>query len=329
MQHHHVWSRSRRSLFEKCPRAWLLKYGLSQQFWVSTERKQILKKPEIRLPWELMLRACKQTVIQCLEDLKMDIQWSELYLKRMMKENFQIIIDEQQMQINLHAQSGTLTLPNHWPMSSELQEKLTRIGLKRIENLWQTDIIRTILATPNLQWQVFRRTDRATFCGIDIYTAPDLAVKIQNHWHLVRLDMQGSRDGPSDDLEGTLMMMWALCKPGFPELENKYKIRVNKWTNGYWAERRYVCSNEVVCEGFDLLNKDVSQMKMVLEIFGEAGIEAVPVARQEKDCKTCAFQRNCYNGLETLREVQTNSELAALLAQLQPATRSSNTDATS
>ena len=64
------WSRTRRDLFLKCPRAWYLRYGHP------TPPNGINDVQSNRRPWDLMLRAMKEILIERLEDLREQKQWS-------------------------------------------------------------------------------------------------------------------------------------------------------------------------------------------------------------------------------------------------------------
>ena len=162
------WSRTRKSLFFKCPRAWYLRYGMRRK---SSNRRSAT----FQRPWDLMLRAMKETLLDQLEDVKEGKEWSAM-------------LTDSQLKSSLGNQLSTSV--HH--ISEHTKEALLKFARSRYRLLWRTRMLQQLLKRKHAQWYVFDRGVPILHGIRKLYVSPDLAIRIQNRWHLVRFDMQKS-----------------------------------------------------------------------------------------------------------------------------------------
>ncbi len=298
MEYHRVWSRSRIELFLACPRWWVIRYGINQENWKRSLPKKWHSMCDVRSHWDLMLRSCKQTIFERLEDLQMNVEWSQLYTERKIRENLSEKMFRQQKIMSIHEIVGTKNaIERNLELNNLDMEYLIKNALKRINDFWKTDFVQGLVNRFHKQWMVFERKKYGSANGIDLYCSPDIAVKIQNHWHLVRIDMQGRKDSCFEELEAMAMVSWIMGKKMFPKLANRFVIRIISWRNGFWNQQRITSSQQKLTQSNQLIKSDVKQMKMVLSKLGEHNsMNLIPLAKKSSTCRKCALRESCPGG---------------------------------
>jgi hypothetical protein len=253
---------------------------------------------DVRSHWDLMLRSCKQTIFERLEDLQMNVEWSQLYTERKIRENLSEKMFRQQKIMSIHEIVGTKNaIERNLELNNLDMEYLIKNALKRINDFWKTDFVQALVNRFHKQWMVFERKEYGSANGIDLYCSPDIAVKIQNHWHLVRIDMQGRKDSCFEELEAMAMVSWIMGKKMFPKLANRFVIRIISWRNGFWNQQRITSSQQKLTQSNQLIKSDVKQMKMVLSKLGEHNsMNLIPLAKKSSTCRKCALRESCPGG---------------------------------
>ena len=298
MEYHKVWSKSRRELFLACPRWWIIRYGINQGNWDRSTSKKWHSMSDIRPYWDLMLRSSKQTIFERLEDLQMNVEWSQLFTERRIRENLTNNLSRQQKIMSIHEIVGTKNaIDDNLELKNVNVEYLIKNAIKRIDSLWNTDIIQALINRYHKQWMVFERTEYGSVNGIDLYCGPDIAVKIQNHWHLIRIDMQGKKDSCFEEEEAMAMVSWIRGKYNLPVLANKYVIRIIAWRYGFWNQLRFNSSEQKLTQSNHLIESDINQMQIMLSKLGDDNsMSQIPLAKKTSTCRKCALRESCPGG---------------------------------
>ena len=281
------WSRTRRDLFLKCPRAWYLRYGHP------TPPNGINDVQSNRRPWDLMLRAMKEILIERLEDLREQKQWSPLLLEHQLKYSLQ-----KQIQQSSH------------PVKKRYFEALLRYANHRFALLWRCRFIRQLERRKYPCWYVLDRTSSVRIGTHRIYASPDLAVLIQNKWHFVRFDMQNGPKKVCDEIEANAMVLWAKHQGGFPQSETSYRLHTIGWRRGFWHTETYQPTKESVKQCLKLLDSDCKAMQEIHRYAG-SNLALLPLASSKKSCDSCSFRTRCPGGedLQLAHREQTLLEL--------------------
>ena len=281
------WSRTRRDLFLKCPRAWYLRYGYP------TSSSGITEFPTSRRPWDLMLRAMKEILVERLEDLQEGKQWSPLLLEHQMKYALQKQINQ---------------TPNG--IKKRYFEALLRYANHRFAMLWRCRIIRQLEQKKYACWYVLDRTESVSIGNQRIYASPDLAVLIQNKWHLVRFDMQGAPKKSADEYEANAMVLWAKNRDGFPQSESSFRLHTIGWRRGFWHTETFQPTQHSVEQSYKLLEYDCKAMLEVHQ-YAHSNLAFLPLATTKKTCESCSFRLRCPGGVNLViaRQEQTLLEL--------------------
>lgn len=298
MQYHKVWSKSRRELFLACPRWWTIRYGMNQVNWQQKKNTRWHSMSDIRSNWDLMLRSCKQTIIERLEDLQMNVEWSQLHTERKIRENLNEILSRQDYVLSIHQIIGTKkAIDKNLELNNIDIDYLLKHAVKRMTTFWKTDLIQGLVNRFHKQWKVFEKIEMSSANDIDLYSCPDIAVKIQNHWHLIRIDMHSKKDSSFEELESMAMVAWIIGKNNFPALADKYVIRLIGWRNGFWNQQRYNSSEQKLTQAQMLIESDVKQMQKMLSKLGtNNSLEQIPLAKKAATCRKCALRESCPGG---------------------------------
>ena len=281
------WSRTRRDLFLKCPRAWYLRYGHPRP------PNGINDVHSNRRPWDLMLRAMKEILVERLEDLREQKQWSPLLLEHQLKYSLQKHIKQNSRRIKKRYFEALLRYANH-----------------RFALLWRCRLIRQLERQKYPCWYVLDRTSSVRIGIRRIYASPDLAVLIQNKWHLVRFDMQIGPEKITDELEANAMVLWAKHQGGFPQSETSYRVHTIGWRKGFWHTSTFQPTQQSVKQCHTLLESDC---KAMLEIhrYARSNLALLPLASSKTSCDSCSFRVRCPGGenLQLAHNEQTLLEL--------------------
>lgn len=282
------WSRTRRDLFMKCPRAWYLRYGYQSK---SNASKGYSSS---RKPWDLMLRAMKEILIERIEDLREGKQWSPLLVEHQLKHALQKNLENSNQKVNKRYLAALLRYASH-----------------RMTLLWRCRIIQQLVRKQHPCWYVLDRTEPVSKDTRLVYCSPDLAILIQNNWHLIRFDMQSAPKNPIDELEANAMVYWAKQQDGFPQRELSYRLHTIGWRRGFWNTETYFPTSESVHQSMQLLESDCHAMENMHQ-YGRFNLALLPLATSRKTCESCSFRSHCpaSEGLLRAQQEQKLLELA-------------------
>ena len=266
-----AWSRTRKNLFFKCPRAWYIRYGNNR----STKQKASVS---FQRPWDLMLRAIKETLLDRLDDLSEGKEWSSLLTEMQLK-----------FALDKHIEDSVHHVPNN------TKESLLMYAKNRFALLWRTRLLKQLQERKHAQWYVLDRTEAIAYGTRKLFVSPDLAIRIQSKWHLVRFDMQKSPKRVHDELEANAMVLWALNHEGFNGPIASYRLHTIGWREGFWQCTVYQPDSSAVQRCHQLLEHDYKAMEEMSR-YGKRNIALLPLAQNERTCSSCFHRKFCHGG---------------------------------
>lgn len=277
------WSRTQRDLFFRCPTAWVLKYA------------RLGKKPNKRpqsvvSSWNLMLRALKTTIIEQLEELRSGTEWTTSVTHLVLRNHLIQMLRDHHKQIE-HAR----------------MEALLKFAEHRMMLLWRTDLFLHIKKGTHPQWSVLDRRDSEHIDGIDVFASPDIVVRIQSKWNLIRLDMQASPSSEQERMEALVMVLWSVQRAGLPSTFGQFIVQTIGWRKGGWMIHRTPVTQKEVETAFQMVRKDTMAMSECAKV-AEYSIASLPLARNEASCRRCSFQNRCLRGSSLAEKKQRRVE---------------------
>ena len=278
--HHYTpsWSRTQRDLFLKCPTAWVRAYG------ATSKARNAANASHVK-PWNLLLRSLKATVIEQLEALRNGIGWTQEVAQRSLRLRF---MD------SLRATSNQMPHPQF--------EAMLIVANHRMKLLWRTDVMIQLQRGIHPQWSVLDRLDSEHIDGMDLFASPDLAIRVQAKWLLIRFDMQSGGTNASEKLESLAMVMWATKRTGLPNMPAMYAVRTIGWRGGAWVRTIVDVSTKEVEMAKRMIGHDVAEMKACVDA-SRYNLQAIPLAKDGAECASCRFKAICLGNdtLETMR----------------------------
>lgn len=278
--HHYTpsWSRTQRDLFLKCPTAWVRAYASASKGRRATSAGRVK-------PWNLLLRSLKATVIEQLEALRNGTEWTQEVAQRSLRLRF---MD------SLRVTSNRMPHPQF--------EAMLIVANHRMKLLWRTDVLVQLQRGIHPQWSVLDRLDSEHIDGIDLFASPDLAIRVQAKWHLIRFDMQSSGTNASEQLEALAMVLWATKRTGLPNMPAMYAVRTIGWRGGAWVHTIVEVSTKEVEMAKRMIGHDVAEMKACVDA-SRYNLQTVPLAKDGSECSSCRFKPVCLGNdtLETMR----------------------------
>jgi len=301
-----IWSRTRRQLLHQCPRAWILKYGFKRAN--RTFNRNLQRISDWSSPYRMMQRAVRSIVIQRLEAHKHGIAWIEqdlaskirnMILGKRFRQNRTLELIEKRI-----GKSSQLKfrIPN-----SEIN-RLIEIACLRYHSIIKNPIISKILNDEILQWHSFSRLDYTKLNGNILHISPDIIWKNGTNWNLMRFSVQGS--GKQISIENMAMLHWAVTKRGLPSNPKRFTIHELNWSRGKWNWKTKKGDERLERDSINLIKMDLKAMEDLHRKLGPASdLSQIPLARNEKFCKTCGHRDTCPGGEDLTRA---NLEQSAL-----------------
>lgn len=277
------WSRTQRDLFFRCPTAWVLKYA-------RLEKTSNRRTSSVVSSWNLMLRALKTTIIEQLEELRSGTEWTTSVTHLVLRNHLiQMLRD------------------HHKQIEHPRMEALLKFAEHRLMLLWRTDLFLQITNGTHPQWSVLDRRDSEHIDGIDVFASPDLVVRIQSKWNLIRLDMQGSKNSEQERMEALVMVLWSIQRSGLPSTFGQFIVQTIGWRKGGWMIHRTPVTQKEVETAFQMVRKDTMAMSECARV-ASYSMASLPLARTESSCRQCSFQNRCLGGSSLAEKKQRRVE---------------------
>ena len=279
------WSQTSQRLFSECSRAWAHQYAFMEHH---DSIRRFPSRP--RTFDEITVRVARLIWIERLNDQYQRKVWSDLYRKRRISSAMDEMLWSARMEI------------------SELRKATANHRVsEQLRFLEQSTLLRNVFSEQGKRWVYFRRLEKVSLKGIDLFAAPDIAVFHQNKWTLIRIRFRSGKWLPTSDLEHRLMAHWATKQTGFPSATQEYRIRDLAWSNGVWRERRIEFNEQQMNEAVDLLLHDLQEMRWTQRMaLADPSLNTLPLAASEKSCQTCFHRESCpaKNGLQKAKQNQ-------------------------
>ena len=278
------WSLTRRKVFTKCARRFAIKYLHDSK---KLDRKKIQSNRVS--DWDLMIKSTRSTFFDLMKDAHLGKSWSENLLKSRL--HFELITN--------------LANSKSPKIAKWRKEYLLDLGMNRIRKLVKQKIIRKLIEQKITNWSVQSRIKPTSMGHIEVYCSPDIVYKLNNKWHLVRINFQSEKNQPYLDLELCSMLLWSKKNQYLPDIDNKFIIHGISFDKGNWYQKSIIPSKNMLQEVKQLLEKDVHQMNVLNRLFARTlNPNDLPMAKSTSYCKRCPYRQNCPKLIQPNTEIQ-------------------------
>ena len=288
-----TWSRTRINLMQRCPRAFVLRYGIAA-YATNHPTGQMLKNSfQIQTPWILMQMSIRETIRDYVEDYQLGMKWSKNLIRLKFSQLFRYKIQDRNAIIK---KLPKWKEPGSMFRTIKPEKHLEQIGSKRCVNLLENDSFIHLLNTMSIK--PISPTKSKNIDGLKVYNSADfLARKGQNSISLIRINLFGIQSVDQINYNAALFSLG---------VKNQTIIQYS-WKNGRWfIHRNTVCEKEKHSI-LRLIRLDSIEMERILKLVGpKNNLEQVPFADSSRACTHCSVRFLCpaKDGLEEAKMEQ-------------------------
>lgn len=293
-----IWSISRRQLLHQCPRAWILKYGFRKKN--RTFNRSLQNISDWSSPWRMMQRSVRMIVFQRLESHRNKISWNDSEIASKIRMAIMGRRFRQNKTLNLIEKRIRKSSKLKFRVPSSEIDRLVEISCLRYHSFMKNPIIQNILNDNITEWYTFSRLDTTNYRSNILHITPDIIWKEGSTWNLLRFSVQSSQSEVSE--ENMSMLHWAIRRTGLPSDPNRFIIHELNWFRGKWQWCKKKGSETMKKDSLNLINMDIRAMKNLHDKLGPAcDLSQIPLASNEKFCKTCGHRDTCPGGDDLTR----------------------------
>jgi hypothetical protein len=274
-----TWSRTRVNLMQRCPRAFVLRYGIAA-YAASHPTGQLLKDSfAIQTPWILMQMSIRDTIRDYVEDYQMGMEWSRNLVQLKFNQAFRYRIEDRN---SIIVQLKEWKEPDSIFRRVKPEKHLEEIGAERCAKLIGNESFKHILDTMDLKSIPATRSKLVD--GIKVYNSSDFCAKKGADSFLIRINLFGYS---SDDEINQNAALFSLGT------ENQ-TIMQYSWKNGKWFIHKTNVSTKENKSIRRLILLDSQEMERILKLVGSKNnLEQVPFADSSRTCMHCSIRFLC------------------------------------
>ena len=274
-----TWSNTRINLLQRCPRAFVLRYGLAQLSKHHAQGQMLSVAFQIQTPWVLLHQTIREVLLDYIEDYGIGNQWSKGLLRARVKSDYTKAIQRRNQRIRTiqsqqMAQSFTVVEPE-----VHLIEMGVDACLKLLENpnfvalLSEGSIERIEATTSVLQGK------------IRIYAAPDFIHYGQDRTSLVKFNLYGQVTRRERERQAALIKLYGNNESAVIHFSLKYRK---------WSVNTIVSTQTQTKQTLNLVSQDVEKMEAMFAQVGKNNdLSLIPLADSFRSCMNCNVLALC------------------------------------
>ena len=274
-----TWSNTRINLLQRCPRAFVLRYGLAQLSKHHAQGQMLSVAFQIQTPWVLLHQTIREVLLDYIEDHGIGNQWSKGLLRARVKADYTKAIQRRNQRIRTiqsqqMAQSFTVVEPE-----IHLIEMGVDACLKLLENpnfvalLSEGSIERIEATTSVLQGK------------IRIYAAPDFIHYGQDRTSLVKFNLYGQVTRRERERQAALIKLYGNNESAVIHFSLKYRK---------WSVNTIVSTQTQTKQTLNLVSQDVEKMEAMFAQVGKNNdLSLIPLADSFRSCMNCNVLALC------------------------------------
>ena len=274
-----TWSNTRINLLQRCPRAFVLRYGLAQLSKHHAQGQMLSVAFQIQTPWVLLHQTIREVLLDYIEDYGIGNQWSKGLLRARVKADYTKAIQRRNQRIRTiqsqqMAQSFTVVEPE-----IHLIEMGVDACLKLLENpnfvalLSEGSIERIEATTSVLQGK------------IRIYAAPDFIHYGQDRTSLVKFNLYGQTTRSERERQAALIKLYGDNESTVIQFSLKYRK---------WSVNTIVSTQTQTKQTLNLVSQDVEKMEAMFAQVGKNNdLSLIPLADSFRSCMNCNVLALC------------------------------------
>lgn len=277
--HQPTWSNTRINLLQRCPRAFVLRYGLAKLSKHHRQGKLLTIAFQIQTPWVLMHQTIRQVVLDFAEDYTNGTIWTKGLLRARFKSDYDKAMKKRSHLIR-RLQSYDVQSSFH---CSEPEHHLIDMGVEACWKLIERPDFIQILNTGSIER--IEPTTPILHENIRVYSTPDLIHYESSRTSLIKLNLYGEPSKIERERQASLLTLRDSNESSVIQFSLKQRIWTVKTTRPVKYQRN---------QAMMLIKQDVEQMNSVYSQVGTNNdLTLVPLADSYRSCMNCNVRFLC------------------------------------
>ncbi len=182
-----TWSNTRINLLQRCPRAFVLRYGLAKLTAHHPQGKMLGQAFAIQSPWIIMHQVVRHLVLDYIEDYVNGTIWSPDLIRIRFKQDYRKAIQARNQQIEQFQQND---VDQAIFQPAQPEHHLIEMGVNSCINFVQNPNLRTLLANGSIER--LEPTNSIVMQKVRLYCSPDFVHHGTSGKTLIKLHLYGN-----------------------------------------------------------------------------------------------------------------------------------------
>ncbi|MGB2530313.1 MAG: hypothetical protein ACPIEY_07920 [Candidatus Poseidoniaceae archaeon] len=277
--HQPTWSNTRINLLQRCPRAFVLRYGLAKLSQHHPQGKLLTVAFQIQTPWVLMHQTIRQIVLDYIEDYVNGTIWTKGLLRARFKSDYGKAMKKRSHLIRrLH--SFNIQTSFH---STEPETHLIDMGVEACLKLIERPDFIKLLKTGSIER--IEPTKSILYGNIRVYCTPDFIHYGSSRTSLIKLNLYGKPSRIEQEHQASLLTLHGSHEASVIQFSLKQRIWTVKITKPVKSQ---------MTKTITLMKEDTKQMESIFSQVGTNNdLSLVPLADSYRSCMNCNVRFLC------------------------------------
>lgn len=289
-----TWSATRSNLLQRCPRAFVMRYGLGAISQHHPIGQDLLHAFEIQTPWILLHQTIRIVVLDYVEDYTNGTIWSIGLLRARFVNDFTQLLEKRNQIIERIQTKGRINISNVQTLRSE--NHLIEMGVKASTDLVQHPDFVSLLRDGSISR--IEPTHSIKKGGMRIYNAPDFIHRNKNSETLVKLNPFGDFSAAQRQHQAALLRLHG----GHGSTIVQFSLQQRRWD-----VRKTIPTEAEINDAITLVRLDIEHMEGLFSLVGRNNnLDNVPLSDTYRSCMNCQVRSMCpsKDGLERAKAEQ-------------------------
>jgi len=289
-----TWSTSRSNLLQRCPRAFVLRYGLGEISQHHPSGQDLLHAFEIQTPWILLHQTIRLIVLDYVEDYANGTIWSVGLLRAKFDNDFTQLLNKRNATLKRIQEKGRINISN--VQRSHAETHLIEMGVEASINIIQHPEFVSLLKQGSIKR--IEPTQSIFSNGVRVYNSPDFIHHTEGTETLVKLNPFGEFSASRRQRQAALLMLYG----GKDSTILQFSLQQRRWNI-----KKTIPTDVEVNDAMSLVRLDLEQMEKLYSLVGKNNnLDKVPLADSYRSCMNCQVRFICpsKDGLERAKAEQ-------------------------
>ena len=289
-----TWSTSRSNLLQRCPRAFVLRYGLGEISQHHPSGQDLLHVFEIQTPWILLHQTIRLVVLDYVEDYANGTIWSTGLLRARFANDFTQLLNRRNVILKRIQEKGRINVSN--VQRSHPENHLVEMGVEASINIIQHPEFVSLLKQGTIKR--IEQTQSIICEGVRVYNSPDFIHHSERGETLVKLNPFGEIPASRRQRQAALLRLYG----GNDSTILQFSLQQRNWN-----VKKTIPTDAEVNDAMSLVRLDLEQMENLYSLVGKNNnLDKIPLADTYRSCMNCQVRFICpsKDGLERAKAEQ-------------------------